>query len=200
MVRFDPRLHIDTEAGGQIENMLMPLLESPAVIVTDGYPFPLAAEIVQDGVWVRAAMGEEMTAFLTVGDIPDADGLKWPGDPAMPTGREIEWQETQDSELKIGRACHLWGGEVILKSGRGTCSPFYVHEEAARAWALATALSLPMIDVSELQVVPYACARRFAPELIKDAEVEFNRLNRFWISPVRSWGRVEQFALPGTEF
>jgi hypothetical protein len=118
----------------------------------------------------------------------------------MPTGREIEWQETQDSEVKIDRACHLWGGEVILKSGCGSCSPFYVHEEAARAWALATALSQPEIDVLELQVVPYACVRRYAPDLIKGGEVEFNRLNRFWASPVRSWGRVKQFALPGTEF
>ncbi|OYV49620.1 MAG: hypothetical protein B7Z77_07540 [Acidocella sp. 20-58-15] len=200
MVSFHPRLHIDTETGGQIESTLMPLLESPTVIVADGYPFPLTAELVKDGVSVRAATGEEMTAFLTKGDIPDAEGLKWPGDPAMPTGREIEWQETQDSEVKIDRACHLWGGEVILKSGRGASSPFYVHKEAARAWALAAALSLPEIDVLGLQVVPYACVRHFAPELIKDGEIEFKRLNRFWISPVRSWGRVEQFALPGREF
>ena len=37
----------------------------------------------------------------------------------MPTGHELEWQEKQDSEVQIARACHLWGGEVILKSGRG---------------------------------------------------------------------------------
>jgi hypothetical protein len=200
MVRFEPRLYIDAETGGQIETMLMPLLESPTVVVTDGYPFPLAAEIVKDGVWVRAATGEEMTAFLTMGDVPNPDGLIWPGDPAIPTGREIEWQEKQDSEVQIDRACHLWGGEVILKSGRGSYSPFYVHEEAARTWVLATALSLPEDDVLELQVVPYACVRRFAPDLINGGQVEFNRLNRFWISPVRSWGRVGQFALPGTEF
>jgi hypothetical protein len=200
MLRFEPRLYIDAETGGQIESMLMPLLESPTVVVTDGYPFPLAAEIVKDGVWVRAATGEEMTAFLTVGDIPDADGLVWPGDPAMPTGREIEWQETQFSEVQFDRACHLWGGEVILKSGSGSYSSFYVHEEAARSWALATALSLPEIDVLELQVVPYASVRRFAPDLITGGQAKFNRLNKFWISPVRSWGRVEQFALPGAKF
>jgi hypothetical protein len=200
MVRFEPRLHIDADTAGQIESMLMPLLEWPTVVVTDGYPFPLAAEIVSDGVWVRAATGEEMTAFLTMGDIPDVDGLKWPGDPAMPTGREIEWQQTRDSEVQFDRACHLWGGEVILKSGRGSYSPFYVHEDAARTWALATALSLPEIDVLELQIVPYACVRRFAPDLINAGQVEFNRLNRFWISPMRSRGRVKKFALPGTEF
>ena len=200
MVRFEPRLHIDTETGGQIESMLTPLSESPTVVVTDGYPFPLAAEIVTDGVWVRAATGEEMTAFLTAGDVPNPDDFDWPGDPALPTGREIEWQETQEGEVRIDRACQLWSGEVILKSGRGISSPFYVHEEAARSWVLATALTLPAGDVLELQVVSYACVRHFAPDLIKGGEVEFNRLNRFWISAVRSWGRVKQFALPGTEF
>jgi hypothetical protein len=200
MVRFEPRLYIDAETGGQIETMLMPLLESPTVVVTDGYPFPLAAEIVNDDVWVRAATGEEMTAFLTMGDIPNADGLKWPGDPAMPTGHEIEWQEMRDSEVQFARGCHLWCGEVILKSGRGCFSPFYVHEEAARSWALATAFSLPEIELYELQVVPYACVRHFAPDLVTYGQAEFNRLNRFWTSPVRSWGHVEQFALPGTEF
>ncbi|MDR3561960.1 MAG: hypothetical protein P4N59_11075, partial [Negativicutes bacterium] len=52
-------------------------------------------------------------------------------------------------------------------------------------------------DVLELQIVPYACARRFAPDLINIGQAEFMRLNRFWISPVRSWGRAEQFPLPG---
>jgi hypothetical protein len=200
MVRFEQRLHIDTETGGQIESMLTPLLESPTVVVTDGYPFPLAAEIVKDGVWVRAATAEEMTSFLTVGDMPNPDDFDWPGDPALPTGREIEWQETQKGEVRIDRACQLWSGEVILKSGRGISSPFYVHEEAARSWALAAALTLSESDPLELQVVPYACVRRFAPDIIRSGEVEFNRLNRFWISPVRSWGRVKQFALPLAEF
>jgi hypothetical protein len=102
--------------------------------------------------------------------------------------------------MQVERACLLWSGEVILISGHGSCSPFYVHEEAARSWALATALSLPESDVLELQVVPYICIRRFAPDLITGGQAEFNRLNKFWISPVRSWGRVEQFALPGREY
>jgi hypothetical protein len=70
MVRFEPRRHIGTETDGQIESMLMPLLESPTVIVSDGYPFPLAAEIVGDEVRVRAASEEKMTYFLTVGEAP----------------------------------------------------------------------------------------------------------------------------------
>ena len=197
MIQFEPRLHIDDETADQLEGMLLPLFESPTVLMTDAYAFPLAAEIVDEVVRVRAATGEEMTEFLTAGDIPNDDGVEWSGDPAMPAGREIDWQETEDHEVETERACYLWSGEVILKSGRGESGPFFVHEQAARAWALATALSMPERDVLEMQVVPYACVRRFAPGLINGGEGEFNRLNRFWISPVRSWGRVEQFALPG---
>ncbi len=199
MIRFEQRLRIDSEAAGQIEMMLMPLFESPTVVVTDAYSFPLAAEITDDGVLVRAATGEEVTAFLTLGIAAHPDDFFWPGDPAMPTGLEIEWQERQDGEVHIERACHLWSGEVILKSGRGSSSPFYVHEEAARAWALATAPSYPEEDLLIMQVMPYACVRRFAPGLITSGEDEFKRLNRFWISPIRSLGRVEQILLPGSE-
>jgi hypothetical protein len=200
MMRFEPRLHIDAETAGLIESTTMPLLESPTVIVTDAYPFPLAAEIVGEWVRVRAATGEEMTAFLTVGDLPSGDDFEWPGDPALPAEREIEWQEKQDSEGQLDRACHLWSGEVILNSGRGTSGPFYVHERAARAWAFATALAMPDRDMCQLQVVPYACIRRFAPNLISRGETEFKRLNKFWVSPVRSGSRVGSFALPGAEF
>jgi len=107
MMRFEPRLHIDAETAGVIESTTRPLLESPTVIVTDAYPFPLAAEIVGDAVHVRAATGKEMTAFLTVGDVPSSDDFEWPGNPALPAGREIEWQETQHSKVQIDRACHL---------------------------------------------------------------------------------------------
>jgi len=199
MMKFEPRLHIDGQTAGQIEDMLMPLLESPTVVITDGYPFPLAAETVRNGVLVRAATGDEVTAFLTMGDVPNPDDFAWPGDPAFPAGREIEWQEKQEGEVQIGDACHLWGGEVLLKSGSGSYSPFYVHEEAARSWALASALSLPESDILELQVVPYICVRHFAPALIIGGHTEFKRLYKFWISPVRGWGQVVQFPLPGKE-
>jgi hypothetical protein len=132
MMRFEPRLHIDAETAGLIESTFMPLLESPTVIVTGAYPFALAAEIVGDEVHVRAATGDELTAFLTVGDAPNPDDFEWPGDPALPAGREIAWQEKQDSEIELDRACYLWSGEVILNSGSGTSGPFYVHASSAR--------------------------------------------------------------------
>jgi len=135
MMRFEPRLHIDAETAGPIESTCMPLLESPTVIATDAYPFALAAEIVGDEVRVRAATGDELTAFLTVGDVPSPDDFEWPGDPALPAGRKIDWQERQDIEGQLDRACHKWSGEVILNLGSGTSDPFYVHEQAARAWA-----------------------------------------------------------------
>ena len=200
MMRFEPRLHIDAGTAGLIESTSKPLLESPTVIVTDAYPFPLAAEIVGDEVHVRAATGEEMTAFLTVCDVPSPDDFEWPGDPALPAGREIEWQETQVGEVQVDPACRLWTGEVILNSGRGISGPFYVHERVARAWAFATALTIPERDICQLQVVPYSCVRSFAPDLISRGEAEFSRLNKFWVSPLKCGGRVEPFAVPGTEF
>jgi hypothetical protein len=199
MMRFEPRLHIDSETAGQIESTIMPLLESPTVIVTDAYPFPLAAEIVGDEVRVRAATGDELTAVLTVGDAPNPDDFEWPGDRGLPTGREIEWQETQDSERQLDRSCHLWCGKVILNSGGGTSSPFYVHEQAARAWAFSTALTVPDHAICEFQVVLFACVRRFAPDVIRAGDGEFRRLNKFWISPLRISGRVEEFSLPAWE-
>jgi hypothetical protein len=196
MMRFEPRLHIDAETAGLIESTFMPLLESPTVIVTGAYPFALAAEIVGDEVRVRAATGDELTAFLTVGDAPNPDDFEWPGDPGLPTGREIEWQETQNGEVQVDPACLLWSGEVILNSGRGKSGPFYVHEQAARAWAFSTALTVPEHNICELQVVPYACARHFAPALITAADGEFKRMHQFWVSPVRSRGPVEKFPPP----
>ena len=132
MIKFAKRLHIDAIAAGQIESMLLKPFESPTVLITDAYPFPLAAEIVGDAVHVRAATGDELTAFLTVGDAPNPDDFEWPGDPALQAGREIAWQEKQDSEIELDRACYLWSGEVILNSGSGTSGPFYVHASSAR--------------------------------------------------------------------
>ncbi len=137
-----------------------------------------------------------MTAFLTVGAVPSPDNFEWPGDPALPAGCEIQWQEQQDSELHIDAACHLWTGEVILNSGSGASGPFFVHDRAARAWAFATALNSSEREICQLQVVPYVCIRRFAPNLISRGETEFKRLNKFWISPLRSGRRVVSFTLP----
>jgi len=39
-----------------------------------------------------------------------------------------------------------------------------MHERAARAWAFSTALTMPDREICQLQVVPYTCVRRFAPE------------------------------------
>jgi hypothetical protein len=197
MMRFEPRLHIDAVTAGLIESTTTRSTESPTVNVTDAYPFALAAEIVGYEVRVRAATGDELTAFLTVGDVPNSDDFEWPGDPALPAGREIEWQETPNGEVQVDPACLLSCGEVILNSGSGTSGPFYVHEQAARAWAFSTALTVPEIEVFELLFETYVCVRRFAPDLIKAAEGEFKRLNRFWISPLRSGGRIDSCPAPG---
>jgi hypothetical protein len=198
MIEFSERLHIDAIAAGQIESMLLKPFESPTVLISDAYPFPLAAELHKGSIRVRAATGGEITEFFTIG-ISNPDDFAWPGDPASPLGEELDWQEDQHGEPNWDRACNLWNGEVILKTARGLSSPFYIHRQAARAWALSTALTVPEADIFELQIVPYACIRKFAPALIMGGEQEYARLGRFWISPVRSWGQVERFALPGAE-
>ncbi len=169
MICFDERLHIDAIAAEQIVSMLLPLFESPTFLICDGYPFPLAAEFHKGSRRVRPATGKEITDFFTMG-IPNPDDFEWPGDPASPLGQELDWQENQHGETA-----------------------------SARAWALSTAFTVPEADIFELQIVPYACIRKFAPALIMGGEEAYARLSRFWISPVRSWGQVERFALPGAE-
>jgi hypothetical protein len=130
MMRFEPRLHIDAETAGLIESTTAPLAESPAVIVADSYPFPLAAEIVGDAVHVRAATGDELTAFLTVGDAPNPDDFEWPGDPALPAGREIAWQEKQDSEIELGlvEIQDSHAGLVVIKALDGSIDVVVSHD------------------------------------------------------------------------
>ncbi|MEO8714334.1 MAG: hypothetical protein ABI369_04915 [Acetobacteraceae bacterium] len=68
--------------------------------------------------------------------------------------------------------------------------PFYVHRMAATAWVVSTALGRPEGEVFECQLVPYACARRFAPALLRGGEAEYDRLCRFTEAPVRPAGQT----------
>ena len=149
------------------------------------------AEVVDRRLRLRAATGDEVTDLLTTGEKTTQDGIDWPGDPAAPTGREIEWQARQDEPPSDDAACLLWAGEVLLQSGAGLAGPFYVHQLAAKAWAISTALSRPEGEVFEAQVVPYACVRAMAPTLIREGETEYRRLRRFPMSPIRPWGAPE---------
>ena len=196
MMRIDPRLRISAETAYNIEMAAMPLFERVTVFMISSYDMPLAAEVVGEGVVIRAATGDEVTDPLTTGGFEEGKGVDWPGDPAEAAGHEMVWQEADDAVARIEPACRLWAGEVTLKSSRGISGPFYVYVMAARAWAISTALALPAGEVFEAQVVPYACARGCAPALMRGGEEEFRRVNRFWASPLRPLGEPCAISLP----
>jgi hypothetical protein len=109
----------------------------------------------------------------------------------------VEWQCNSNDVPNFEDGCRLWAGEVLLSSGQGLAGPFYVHELAAGAWAFSEALKLPESEVFEVQVVPYVCARSFAPSLLRGGEDAYRGLLRgYTISPVRSGGAPTVLTLP----
>ena len=193
-MRVDPRLRMSAALAEQITAMRV---ADGAAFLTDAYPFPLVAEMVGDELQLRAATGEEVTALLTTGDVPSDDEVRWPGDPAQAMGREIEWQLDQISEPVREAGCRLWAGEVLLSSGQGSAGPFYIHELAAAAWAFCEALKHPPESVFEIQVVPYACARSFAPALLRDGDMAFRGFRRRYAAPpIQPGGAPVVLALP----
>jgi len=198
-MRFDPRLKMSPETRRAFEIAdVGPDL--PAVVISSAYPFALTFEALEGDVFVRAAIGEEVTDTLTTGPQDEDDDLDWPGDPPRRLPIDLTWQERSDRGFGEDCAVQLWSGEVLLRTGRGVAGPFYVHEMAATAWAVSTALGLPEGEVFECQVVPYLCARCFAPALLRDGEAEYDRLRRFWEAPVRAIGEPLPLMLPGRVF
>jgi hypothetical protein len=192
---IDPRLQMSDEVEGLIWDAVASMSGMPGPFMTSVFAEPLTVEIRGDDLWVRAATGDEVTELLTAGGYED-DGLDWPGDPADPTGREVTWQERADSPAYVEPTYRVWSGEVLLESGGAVAGPFYVHEQAARAWAFSTAIGMPAADV-EAQVVPYAVVGRFASGLLRGGDNEARRLmRRFWVSPLRSWGQPYPVSLP----
>ncbi len=159
-MRIDPRLMIPEDVASRIAAFVVP---NGAAFMTDIYPFALAAETQAGEPYIRAATADEVTALLTTGGFPPEKGVDWPGDPAVPTGSPVTWQRRQADEPAEEEGCRLYAGEVVLRSGRGIAGPFFIHEQAARSWALVAALELSESEVHEAQVVPYACVRRPRP-------------------------------------
>jgi hypothetical protein len=82
---------------------------------------------------------------------------------------------------------------------RSCCGPARASPATSTSiWAVSTALGLPEGEVFECQVVPYLCARRFAPALLRIGEAEYNRLRRFWEAPVRAVEEPSPVVLPGS--
>jgi hypothetical protein len=195
-MKFDPRLLVPENVAALIHDAVGSMSGALGPFVASVFDEPLAVEMRNGDLWVRAATGDEVTEMLTTGGHDEEEGIDWRGDPAEATGQRLVWAATADDEEHAEPACRLWAGEVILKDGSGVAGPFYVHEAAARAWAYSTALGLPRGDVFEAQVVPYACARSCAPDLIRHGDEEYHRINRFWASPIRPWGAPMPVPLP----
>jgi hypothetical protein len=193
-IRIDPRLRVDDDTAHRLRCDAEPLLTMVTVFVTSSYDNVLAAEITDDlehglHVLVRAATGDEATYLLCSAD--EEDG----GDPET-AGRDITWQQVQDSEDLTEPAVVLWSGEVLLTTGRGESGPFYIHQLAAAAWAFSTALGIPREEVFSAQLVRWLCAKSKAGLLLENADSELRQLNRFWMAPVRV-GAVFPITLPG---
>ncbi len=180
---LDPGLRIPKDTADQISAAAVP---GSGAFLTDAYPFPLTAELVNREVRLRAATGDEVTELLTTGGF-------------LPLGREVEWQIDESDPPTREDSCRLWAGEVLLCSGQGLAGPFYIHEIAARAWAFSEALKQARGDVFEIQIVPYACARSFASALLQEGEVAYRGFRRrYVISPVRPSSAPTVLTLPDT--
>ncbi len=194
-MHFDPRLRISEDAAYEIEVAGFGAGDPP-VTVSSAYHVPLACELRDDDLFVRAATGEEVTDMLTTGYFEDGDILDWPGDTPTPLSQEVSWRERPLDELASDTAVRLLSGEVIFKSGQGVAGPFFVHEMAAAAWAFSTAIEHGEETVFECQVIPYACARQLAPRLLREGDAEARRLSRFDVSPLRPRGPPISVPLP----
>ena len=109
-IRIDPRLELDDDTASRLRGDAEPLLTMVTVFVTSSYDNVLAAEITDDvehglHVLVRAATGDEATYLLCPAD--EEDG----GHPET-AGRDITWQQVQDSEDFTEPAVVLWSGEA----------------------------------------------------------------------------------------
>ena len=193
-IRIDPRLGVDDDTAYRLQRDAEPLLTVVTVFVTSNYDNVLTAEVTDDAehglhVLVRAATGDEAAYLLSPDDEED-------GDCPESAGRDITWQQAEDSEDVTERAVVLWSGEVLLKSGKGLAGPFYTHQSAAAAWAFSTALGMPRAEVFGAQLVRWLCAKSKAGLLLAGGDREFLRLNRFWMAPIRT-DAVFPIALPG---
>ena len=192
-IRIDPRLGVDDAAAYRLRCDAEPLLTMVTVFVTSSYDNALAAEITDDvehglHVLVRAATGDEATYLLF--SAGEEDG----GRPET-AGRDITWQQVQDSEGLTEPAVVLWSGEVLLKTGRGVAGPFYTHQLAAAAWAFSTALGMQREEVFSAQLVRWLCAKSRAALLIENGDSELRQLSRFWMAPIRTTA-VSPITLP----
>ena len=95
---------------------------------------------------VRAATSDEAAYLLRSDDGEEGDCTENPG-------RDITWQEAEDSEFLTESAVVLWSGEVLSKTGSALAGRFCTHQSADAAWAFSTALGMASAEVFGAQLM-----------------------------------------------
>lgn len=182
---FDERLGLSEDVKSDLAGMVFGPV--PHVLVTSSYHVPLTVDSTDDGkVFVRAATGAEVVDALATDDT-EAEKNSWPGDPPTLLEGVVRWQHHPGEPPIEEQAVLVWEAEVLFKDGHGQGGAFFAQEAAAAAEAFSSALDQPARDVFECQIVPYACARQFAPLLLRQGDAEARRLTRYELSPLRPY-------------
>lgn len=182
---FDERLGLSEDVKSDLAGMVFGPV--PHVLVTSSYHVPLTVDSTDDGkVFVRAATGAEVVDALATDDT-EAEKNSWPGDPPTLLEGVVRWQHHPGDPPIEEQAVLVWEAEVLFKDGHGQGGAFFAQETAAAAEAFSSALAQPGRDVFECQIVPYACARQFAPLLLRQGDAEARRLTRYELSPLQPY-------------
>ena len=183
---FDERLGLSEDVKSDLAGMVFGPV--PHVLVTSSYHVPLTIDSTDDGeVFVRAATGAEVVDALAADDT-EAEKNFWPSDPPTLLESVVRWQHHPGEPPIEEQAVLVWEAEVLFKDGHGQGGAFFAQETAAAAEAFSSALAQPAGDVFGCQIVPYACARRLAPSLLRGGDNEARRLTRYAISPLQPHG------------
>ncbi len=182
---FDERLGLSEDVKSDLAGMVFGPV--PHVLVTSSYHVPLTVDSTDDGkVFVRAATGAEVVDALATDDT-EAEKNSWPGDPPTLLEGVVRWQHHPGEPPIEEQAVLVWEAEVLFKDGHGQGGAFFAQEAAAAAEAFSSALDQPARDVFECQIVSYACARQFAPLLLRQGDAEARRLTRYELSPLQPY-------------
>ena len=141
----------------------------------------------------RATGAEVVDALAT--DDTEAEKNSWPGDPPTLLEGVVRWQHHPGEPPIEEQAVLVWEAEVLFKDGHGQGGAFFAQEAAAAAEAFSSALAQPARDVFECQIVPYACARQFAPLLLRQGDAEARRLTRYELSPLQPYSAPKTIPL-----
>ena len=182
---FDERLGLSEDVKSDLAGMVFGPV--PHVLVTSSYHVPITVDSTDDGkVFVRAATGAEVVDALATDDT-EAEKNSWPGDPPTLLEGVVRWQHHPGEPPIEEQAVLVWEAEVLFKDGHGQGGAFFAQEAAAAAEAFSSALAQPARDVFECQIVPYACARQFAPLVLRQGDAEARRLTRYELSPLQPY-------------